>query len=320
MNKQALFQLIGILIFLFILNTGLAADSEKGIKPEGYRCVINYEEGFIAAGSDGRIDWLSKSGKITKSEKYPGEEFNCLLSYYQMIVAAGSKGSILISSDKGVFRKIDSGTDTTINSLALFNENIIVGADNGELLIGDKKGLFRRIQLELKGNIVSVSANASTCFGVTDAGEIFHTTNGANWTIFDFNKEYLGYYKPCSFTKILVTEKQIAIIGKHDDDGSPVLLFSAQGNVWTERTLNYSEDQGMQSTLAEIPNDLFYDNSEDQFILVCTKGALMTIPSCSHCNKLFEIATENLIGISGNENTMIVVGDHYFIKVLTTKW
>lgn len=288
---------------------------EKINRSTGYKAIIRYGDGFLAAGSEGRIDWISASGMIVKSENIVGENFNCLLSDNQRTIVAGDHGSMLISSDEETFRKLNSGTDKNINSITLFQGIIIAGTDEGEILSGNGKGSFSKSYPAVKGNIVSVSARESDCFGATDAGEIIHTTDGVNWDVFDFNEVYAGYYKPCVFTKILVTEKQIAVAGVRDD-GSPVLMFSNQGKVWSERTLNYIDEQGMQGYLTELPNDIFYDNSRDLFYLACDKGSVMQIPSCSHCNKLAQLSSENLSGISGDSNTLMIVGAHFYAKTI----
>jgi hypothetical protein len=111
---------LNILRAVFIILAGiLLSSSGKCNKAEGYRAIIRYGDGFLAAGSGGQIDWIAISGKIIKSEIFPGENFKCLLSHNQMVVVAGDKGSILISSDKGIFRKVSSGTDKNINSLKI---------------------------------------------------------------------------------------------------------------------------------------------------------------------------------------------------------
>ena len=288
---------------------------EKMNRSTGYRAIIRNGDGFLAAGSEGRIDWISASGMIVKSENIAGENFNCLISDNQRTIVAGDHGSMLISSEKGTFQKVNSGTEKNINSIALFKGMIIAGTDEGGVLSGNGKGSFSMSYPAVKGNIVSLSARESDCFGATDEGEIIHTTDGINWDVFDFNEVYAGYYKPCSFTKILVTEQQIAVAGIRND-GSPVLMFSNQGNVWSERTLNYIDEQGMQGYLAELPNDIFYDNSRDLFFLACDKGNVMQIPSCSHCNKLAQLSSENLSGISGDGNTLMIVGTHFYSKTI----
>jgi len=285
----------------------------------GYNAVARYKDGFIAAGADGRIDRITISGALTKSEKFPGEKFNCIISNDKFIIAAGDRGTLLVSDENGIFRNVESNTHENINGLAFFRGIIIGITDNGEIISGDGKGSFKKSRLPLKGNIVSVSARESDCYGVTDEGEIIRTTDGIKWDIIDFNKVYSGYYKTSYFTKVLVTENRIAIAGIHND-GSPVLLLSTQGNVWTERPLIYTDDQGYKVEMEDSPNDIIYNDSEDIFYLVCNKGKVMQLPSCNHCNKVAVISTEDLEGIAFNDKIMMIVGGNFLIKVVSLKW
>ncbi|NMB73409.1 MAG: hypothetical protein GYA22_14820, partial [Bacteroidales bacterium] len=157
-------------------------------KSQGYSDVAGLGEGFIAAGTDGRIDRISITGVVTRSESFPGERFNCIISGDKRTIVAGDRGTILISSENGKFRKVESHTLENINSLTIFKGIIIAGTDNGSVITGDGKETFKKIKLAVKGNIVSVSARQSDCFGVTDEGEIIHSSDGIEWDITDFNK------------------------------------------------------------------------------------------------------------------------------------
>ena len=278
-----------------------------------YTDVTQYEDGFIAVGSNGRIDRISKAGEIISYLKVDGIALNCVLVDKGQIYAAGANGNLLVSSGKGEFVKIDCATVKNINTLTWFDNKVIAGADGGEISVGNESGLFKTTQLDLNGNIVSISANATDCYGVTDKGEIIHSNDGINWSVVDFNKAYEGFYQTCQFTKVLATEKQISIIGKQDD-GMPVMFYSSRGTVWAQRNLEYVDKKGVPSLLQDIPNDIYYDVVLDQYILICNHGKMMTIPSCSHCNKLFEVSTENLKSIAGNENSLIIVGENGFLK------
>ncbi len=292
--------------------------SMKEGKSAGYTSVISYKDGFLASGSGGKIDWISISGKITKSQSYPGERFNCILSDNKMIVTAGDQGILRISYDGETFRKIETGSVKNINSLTLFNRTIIAGAEKGTIIKGDPGGSFSEVKLDLKGNIVSVSSRLTDCYGVTDEGEIIHTKDGIHWDIIDFNKVYSGYYKTCYFKKVLVTEYQIAVAGVHSD-GSPAVLFSTQGGVWTERPLNYTDDNGVNMFLSESPNDIIYDEVSNQFFIGCNRGQLMQLPSCSHCNKLASFQDEDIEGISLIDNTLLIVGSDSYIKSINIR-
>lgn len=292
---------------------------EKRLLPNGYRALAGYEDGFFAVGSEGRIDRISNSGKTVKSENFPGENFNCLISDNQQIIVAGDNGILLVSSNKGTFRKVNCGTDKNINSITLFNGLIVASTDDGAILSGDGKGSFRKTYPAINGNVASLSARESDCYGVTDNGEIIHTADGINWDVFDFNEVYAGYYKHCSFTSILVTENRIVVAGVNDD-GSPVLMFSTHGNVWTDRTLNYTDDHGNTCFPTKVPNSIYYDSDRDIFFLAFDKGAIMKIPSCQHCNKLAQVSAENFTAISGNSKTLMIAGENFFIQPINPDW
>jgi hypothetical protein len=314
MTLRNLFFLIGSLFF-FHCTISLAADTTEPSRPKGYNAAVAYADGFVVAGSEGRIDRISKSGAVVKSEKFAGVEFNALVLHDQTIVAAGEKGTLLVSSNNGEFKPIDSGTDKAIHTLVFFSDKIIAGTDQGEIVVGTEKGTFRKIPLALKGNIVSLSANASECYGVTDAGEIIRSKDGIQWTITDFNAQYAGYYKPCAFTRVLTTDDRIAITGKRED-GAPVLFFSTQGNVWTERKLDYTDDDRQMSSPTEVLNDIYYYYPEDIYFLACDKGQMMQIPTCSHCNKLIPIGTDDLRCMAFNGNVLLFAGSNYSIKAV----
>jgi hypothetical protein len=287
----------------------------KIISSEGYKSLTTCGKDFLAAGSNGFVYRISTTGEVLKSEKVSESSLNCILHFDNKTIVGGTNGIIKIAVDNGDFLKINTGTDNTVYCLTNFNNKIITGSELGKLFIINEKGLLSSKQLPLKGNIVSISANSSDCYGVTDAGEIIHSLDGIDWTVFDFNEFYSGYYKKCSFTKILITDNRIAITGKYTD-GNPVLMFSAQGNVWVERNLDYTDENGMPNLLKAIPSDIIYDYSRDEFLLGCSEGNLITIPSCSHCNKLNVYTNLGIMCLSGNENTLIMAGENYFIKTI----
>jgi hypothetical protein len=281
--------------------------------PDNYTAVVRFDDGFVASSSAGRIDWISNAGIITQSQLFSGLKFNSLLVDNQRIIVAGDNGAMMIGSEPSDFKNIETGLDCHINSLALFNGRVIAGADGGVILVEYEDGLLQTIELDLIGDIVSISANSTDCYGVTNKGEIIHSMDGVNWSVNDFNKTYEGFYRSCQFTKVLTTDKQISIIG-FQDDGIPVMFLSSLGTVWTQRHLMYSDQNGTTSVLNEYPNDIFYDALNDQYVLICNHGKIMIIPSCSHCNQLFEFSSENLISIAGIEKSIVVVGNNGFIK------
>ena len=176
--------------------------------------------------------------------------------------------------------------------------------------------MWNDIPTKTKGNIVSVSANNSMFIGVSDSGEIIKSTNATDWEIKDFNKEYAGYLEYSKFTKVLATQNNIVIIGTHED-GSPSVLFSAMGNVWSERFPIYYDENEKLHYLSNKPNGITYDADHNQFILACDNGELFFLPSCTKCNKKIKITEENLNALFYSDDNLYIVGDNF--SVITQK-
>jgi hypothetical protein len=308
---------------LFAVCTGFGFSSFPGLKfrepkeREAYVDVVSQGDVFIAIKKGGQIDWISEEGVVFQTRKLE-KNLTKIIANDQQLVVSGDQCLLFREKGNTNFQKMDLGRSFTINCLTLFNNMIIAGSDKGELRIGNPENQVESVLLNVKGNIVSLSSGNSNCYGVTDRGEIIHSIDGKNWDILDFNKTYDGFYEKCNFKKVLVTPKQIALIGQNEDD-SPALYFSSKGNVWTKRHLNYEED-GNYRAIKSIPTDIYYDSYNDQHLLLFTNGKVMGIPSCSHCNKLYDLSENTLHGISGNEHAIIIVGDNNYIKTIKVEF
>jgi len=281
----------------------------------GYRDIVNYDGKYLAVGTDGRIDYFDNAGEKTTVLSPCKNNLNCVIGDDHILIVGGDNGTILFSSDGLVFTKVESGTDKNINGIAFKRELVIAVADQGTILVSKNGKSWNSILLEVSGNIVSITANDSFFFGITDNGEIIKSSDGLNWGIMNYNKVYSGYNKSCRFDKVLATRDRIAIIGSHDD-GSPAVLFSSLGNVWTERLLVYNDDHGMIRFLTNKPNDIIYDPAGDQFFLACDKGEIFCLPSCTKCNESVTISTYDLYGIILTENQLLSIGEEFSVNIL----
>ena len=279
---------------------------------KGYRDIVLFKDKVIAVGTDGRIDCISKSGEKISVDSSCAYTLHCAFSNEEMLVVAGDHGTILYSSDGKSFHCTESGTEKSIHGIASRNGLLVAGADSGTLL-SSKNGIsWNSIPIAIKGNIVSISANNSFFIGVSDSGEIMKSIDGGNWKIQDYNNEYAGYNKHSTFKKVLAAQNSIIIIGI-SDDGSPSILFSSLGNVWTERIPIYQDSQGIVTCLASKPNGITYDPDRDQFILACDHGELLSLPPCSKCNKYAKISETDLHGIIYFDNRLLIGGDEFSV-------
>jgi hypothetical protein len=311
-------RLQALIIVLAGFGIGFSFPSDFNVKKETDNIsVVAFGDGFIAVSEKGSINWISGDGKIVQSETIPDVKFNTVTANEKYLVAAGRNGAIYCAKEDRVFKPIRSETVKNVNCLTLFKNKVLAGYNSGELRIGSLDQKLEFANVELTGNIQSLSSNEAYCYGLTDHGEIFYTSNGTEWNVIDFDEMYIGYYQTCTFSKILVTQNQIAVVGENTD-GEPVLYFSSKGSVWTERPLLYTDEDGFKAKLNEVPRDIFYDAMHDQYLLLLAQGKLMTIPACSHCHQLYKITDAEIYAISGNDKHIILVGENGYIKLINT--
>ena len=311
-----LLQLLMIVVAGF--GIGFSFPSDFNVKKKADNISVTaFHDGFAAISEDGGINWISEDGKIIQSQAIQNLTFYTVAANEEFLISAGSDGEIYFAKEDKVFKPIHSGTVKTVNCLTLFKNKVLAGYNSGELRIGSLNEKLEFANVELKGNILSLSSNEAYCYGLTDHGDIFYTSNGTEWNVTDFNEMYKGYYQSCTFSKILVTQNQIAVVGENTD-GEPVLYFSSKGSVWTERPLVYTDEDGFKAKLNEIPRDIFYDTTHDQYLLLLAHGRLMTIPSCSHCHQLYKITEAEIQAISGNGKNIILVGENDYVKLINT--
>jgi hypothetical protein len=286
----------------------------KSNETKGYKDIVIFKDGFIAVGTDGRIDFITKSGEKSPLDSSCKYNLYCTFFNGEILIIAGNNGTILYSSDGKRFYQAESGTEKNINGIIYKNGLIIAGGDNGTILTSKNGKTWNIIPTEIKGNIVSFSTYNSFLIGVTDIGEIIKSVDGISWEIKNFNKEYAGYYSFSKFKKILASQNSMVIMGTYED-GSPSIFLSSMGNVWTERIPIYHDDQGLIFYLNQIPNGITYDPERDQYILACDNGQLFSLPACSKCNKLLKISETDLRAIIYFDNSLFIVGDGFSVFV-----
>ena len=95
-------------------------------------------------------------------------------------------------------------------------------------------------------------------WAVTDAGEILRSTDGAAWSVLDFNEEYAGYYPRMDWRAVASGGGSVMGAGL-DPDGHLAVYTSSRGTVWSARSLEYTE-AGERHVLDVTPCSLSYDS------------------------------------------------------------
>lgn len=326
-NKIALLATAGFILLGAGESTSAKQENKDGLLPEpinimhpfinenAYREIVFFQNRIIAVGNGGRIDIIDKSGEKIKVSGSGSYNYNCAVTVDDLLIVAGDNGTIMYASNDLRFTKAESGTDFNIHSMSVKSGLLIAGADKGSILISKNGKTWSMLQTQVAGNIISVAANDSFFIGISDKGEILKSADGMNWQVTDYNKVYKGYNKYCNFTKIIASKSSIAIIGTYED-GSPSIIFSSLGNVWTERLLIYDDEKGITRYLESKPNDVTYDQDRDQFILACDNGVLFSLPGCTKCNTYAKISSHDLYAIFYGDNYLVVTGDGYYVSVI----
>jgi len=314
--RRILFYSLILTGLIYLSASGNYTSSEESVSgQEGYRDAVSYMGQFLAVGTGGKIDIIDASGaRVLTFNEHRGD-LNCAAVWEQLAIVAGEGGLVLRTSDGEVFEKSETGTDKDINGIAARQDMIVAGADGGILLVSVNGKSWNTIEPGVSGNIVSVAAGMSMFIAVTDEGEIIKSDDGLNWKVTDYNKEYSGFYKPCIFHEVLAAGNNIVICGKHPD-GSPAVITSTLGNVWTERLLNYRDDQGSILFLANCPNSVAYDQPRDQYILACDRGEIFSLPSCTKCNASAIISGNNLHAIACLDDMLFCGGEGFSVNVV----
>lgn len=314
--RRIIFYVLTLTGLFYLSASGKYTSFEENVSgQEGYRDAVPYMGQFLAVGTGGRIDLIDASGARVRTFNEHKGDLNCATVWEKLAIVAGEGGLVLLTGDGVVFEKTETGTDKDINGIAARRDMIVAGADGGTLLVSVNGKTWNTIEPGVRGNIVSVAAGASMFIAVTDEGEIIRSDDALNWKVTDYNKEYSGFYKPCMFHEVLAAGCNIVICGKHSD-GSPAVIISTLGNVWTERLLNYRDDQGSIRSLANCPNSLAYDRPRDQHILACDNGEIFSLPSCTKCNASAIISGNNLHAIACLDDMLFCGGEGFSVNVV----
>ena len=215
-----------------------------------------------------------------------------------------------LDADGNVLRK--RPLDRPLTSLASCGGRLYaLEADGRELSTLNADGtVVSREKLPVKGVLCALAADGNTLWAVTDAGEIAHRKDASGWTVFDFNAQYDGFYPPMDFRAVAAGGGSVMVAGLRPD-GTPAAYTSARGTVWSERPLDYTE-QGLPCLFAAEPVSLSYDAPQDRYYLAGAGGALLALPSCSHCNVLARYPVDTLFArIAGGTKNLLLGSDGF---------
>ncbi len=169
---------------------------------------------------------------------------------------------------------------------------------------GGRSRVLCRSQIRNKVDyVVGIACSKDNTLILTENGVILSTVDFDSFKSMDFNGTYFTYYDETRFCSISASDNSFFIAGTYPD-GMPAVFTSAAGNIWSERSLTYT--QGAQTLqLEKKPIRLAYDKRMDRFVLACTEGYLFYMPGCSHCNSMEHKAMLDIVAVGFNDGRCI---------------
>ena len=296
-----------------------------------FTAVTAWKDGFAAAGPDCGIVLFSASGAACDTISAPGGLL-CIVSDGDMLVAGGD--GILLAWAGG--RLFTEHVDGCVSSAAILNGQIaaavrddasgsffmLVSSPASSWASGGSTGtatgsgmLLETTGPKLKCDRLTLSTGLDRCFGITDGGFVISSRNFREWSEFDFNKTYEGFYPPLHETRICAAPHSAMIAGLQPD-GTPACYITAGGSVWSSRPLEWGEN-GSWQLLRERPLALCYDKEADRFVMACTGGVLFLLPACSHCNSRVRLDSDSLRSVAaGLYGILFAAGNAGFTSIV----
>ena len=163
-----------------------------------------YKEGFVIAYSDGKLCFADIEGVVQDSVQLKTEVAG--IDIREDYVLA-------VTPDCAVMKVQQNG-----RSSRLCRSQIRNGADR----------------------VVGIACSSDRTLILTVSGKILGTSDFESFSTLDFNSTYSSYYDYTRFCAICASDNYFYIAGVFSN-GMPAVFTSAAGNIWSERTLSYTE-------------------------------------------------------------------------------
>lgn len=274
----------------------------------GYLDAAAYGDGFLAVGTQGRLDQISAGGGVTQLDSGMDGALSQVAVRQADAVAVGENGGIrLTQGEQPVVLELP--VDAALHSVCFFQSRCFLGGEAGTLLSSTDLKLWNTEKLPVSGNVTGLAATQQQCMAATDRGELAVTTDGSHWTVLDYN-EY--YAKQVRFTGIIQDGTMFWAYGT-EADGTAMVVMSTMGSVWTERVLEvYDQNQVIDGGEKPIA-DMAFDGQQE--IAVFGTETALILPECIQCNLLETVSELPVSAVACNGETVLFAGADYHFTI-----
>jgi len=298
--------------------TGTSVSPSAELRPAvsgGYRAVCYDGDAYIAVGTNGRVDRIKPDKTVSVLPAVTNVCLNSVVSKNGIDVVVGDDGVVLFAKDGSGFKSAKSSTTKSLYSVTIFRDTFLAAGADGTLICSPDGEHWISLNSGIKNDIISISANERMCMAVTRESQILMSVDGQKWDVLDYNAYYEGYAEPCSFRSVRSFGIMFYIAGEYlNHPGTPAILSSDTGEIWMEHFLIRINDGPADEYFPLIPNTFAVDS--DQLVVACNDGKLLTVTSCSSCNKLDVIGDKNINDLVSANDFLALVGDDFWFDIL----
>ncbi|MBR2063675.1 MAG: hypothetical protein IJ971_03155 [Bacteroidales bacterium] len=299
--------MLRFLTIMMITLAGFNVRSESSVYGPEYIDVEAYEGGFVVLDAEGGLHFYDSRSRETSSSKPEGMEkcrFICTVA--DAVIAADGTSMTCFLDGRWISMPVPEGI--RITGITGFYGGVIATAEEGKLLFWSSPfDNARSVTSGIKGEFIDIDSFGDRCHAVSDSSETVTVDLALRTRIFDFNDCYSDYYGDIDIVSTACGSTSVCITGTRSD-GSPATFISSDGNVWSERSMDYLEG-GSMMYLDKKPITAAYREYDDCYVLLCEGGVIFHLPACSHCNYPIFSGSEKLNSIAFNGRSFMAAGD-----------
>ena len=278
--------------------------------PAGYRAVAAWDMDFLAVGTGGRVALLTPEGGEQRIPSPTAAHLHDVLTENGTAWIVGDAGTVL-HYDGTRFASLSAASGANLYTVVKFGDRLYLGGSGGRLYVGSGNGLWKRVSVRLRGDITGLAATDKRLVGVTSRGETFTTADGDTYTVVSCSPTAA---EAVSFSALGVGDHMFYASGTRAD-GTPVVMTTIYGGVWSERPLDYIDGAGYDPRGLTV-RGMAWDGG--QMMLACNDGQVLMLPDCTKCNHLETVATAALTDTSYNGGKLAAVGESWDFSVVDT--
>jgi hypothetical protein len=279
--------LSGSIVDLYVDNQGIAVLTNRG---SVFKLGSN-SQGIYGGSPGDALSWRYAAGSITSRvvavEHTPGVGV-----VYQY--ADGTR--TLTNSDSDSQQYGSFVNSEPIGKIVRTSSQELVVAESGNLYVGGSNGTMTQVGLPTTVKSIDI-LRSNTMVALTDAGELYTSTDGINWSVSNSNIEMFNISQGKLF--VVKTDGQVLV----SDEVVPV-TYTAQGQVDSASAVRSIQDT-LDGVVAHVGNDL-YSLSPDE-----SMNHYYTIMPTYDANGFDLFGIHRDTGTEFDSNSMTVDGDAY---------